>query len=230
MPFRVGGDYFRPANGRYVGQFLGVEDGQPQTRTENGVTKTTNTIRWKFRLYNIDGTPVLDPKHPEGPATVDGLSSDSVGIGKGVPAKGRGWLTALLASKGLQFVEPSNGEDVARMVGSAVDAWAFLTFGNNTKNVGGTLKEIEPYTQAAAAQPAPAPVYAAPVAVAAPPVAAPALPVMPAAAPAAPAMPVMPPAAQPLPVPVAAPFVPQGAALAAAPQIPAMPFPAAPTA
>lgn len=209
--FRVGGDFFKPANGRYIGVFKGTANGMPQTRTENGKTKTTNTIRWLFDLYNMDGTPVLDPKNG-GLASVDGLSSDSVGIGRGVPAKGRLWLIALLNAKGLQFSEPSNGDDVNRMVDAAVGATVQLVFGRSQSGKDGTLTEVEPYVAA----PAPAPVAAAPVAPL------PVAPVAPAPV-AAPAMPA--PVAQPapLPVPTAPPFVPTGASAA----IPTMPFPPA---
>jgi len=186
--FRVGGDFFKPANGRYIGIFKGVANGPVQNRpAEDGKpARTTGTIRWLFDIYNLDGTPVLDPSTGTGPASVDGLSSDSVGIGRGVPAKGRLWLRSLLAAKDLQFMEPGNGDDVNRMVQAAIGAQAVLTFGNNGKGIGGTLKEIE-------AMPATAPAAVAPVAAAVAPVAA---------------------AVAPQPVPVATPFVPGGSGTA----------------
>jgi len=198
--FRVGGDFFKPANGRYIGIFKGVANGPVQNRpAEDGKpARTTGTIRWLFDIYNLDGTPVLDPSTGTGPASVDGLSSDSVGIGRGVPAKGRLWLRSLLAAKDLQFMEPGNGEDVNRMVQAAIGAQAVLTFGNNTKGIGGTLKEIEAMPATALAAPAPAPV-AAPVAEAP-----------------------VPQVVAPQPVPVATPFVPGGSGTA-----PMMPFPTA---
>jgi hypothetical protein len=86
--FTVGGDFFKPANGGYYGIFRGTRNGPPQTRTENGHTKTQKTVIWMFDGYNLDGTPLLDPAKGT-QAIIEGMSSTSLGIGKGVPAKGR---------------------------------------------------------------------------------------------------------------------------------------------
>lgn len=202
MPFKVGGDFFSPPNGRYIGVFRGTEDGPvtKQNKERNGVLVPVEqgTIRWLFDLYNQDGTPVINPSKPGVPAIGEGLSSDTVGVGRGTPAKGRVWLTKLLESKGLTFVEPRTSEDVQAMVTNAIGAYAFLTFGNNRAGKPGTLVEVERYSGAA---PAPAPAPVAPVA--APVFAAPAF-------------------AAPQPIPAPAPV-----AAPAAAAIPAMPFPAA---
>jgi len=172
MAFRVGGDYFRPADGRYLAQFLGVKDGPPQT----GINQNTNepetrqTMLWMFGLYNVDQTPVVDPKKPGTVAEGQGMSGNSVGVGRGVPAKGRRWLMKLLEAAGNQWVEPTSGEQVEAMVASCTGTFVYVTY------AGGKFAEIEVPQQAIAAAPVAAPVAVAPPP---PPVAVPPAPVAP---------------------------------------------------
>ncbi len=212
--FRVGGDYYQPANGGYLGVFKGTRNG-PAGRSFDG-KPPGKTILWMFDGYNLDGTPLIDPK-TGGHAVIEGMTSDSVGVGQGVVAKGRIWLTAVLAAKGIPWTDPVSGQQVANMVASAVGATVALKVGNSTRGKSGTLLEVEPY------------IPGAPVAAVAP--VAPVAPLAPAAAP-TPMMPAPMPVAvapAPLAVPAAASFVPSApapVAVATAP-IPAMPFPAA---
>ena len=227
MAFRVGGDFFKPANGRYVGQFYGVRDGKPMTYTdklEDGTTrtKTGNTMIWMFGLYNLDGTPVIDPKKPGEVAVGEGMSSDSVGVGRGTVAKARVWLTKMLESKGSAWVDPQDNDAVGAMVAFCQGVYVYLTFGKNTKGADGTLLEIERMQQPQVAAPvAPPPVtFAAPAPVTA--ATAPAFPVaapVPAAAPQA--IPVQPPVFVPATLPI--PSTTAGGPTS----IPSMPFPTA---
>lgn len=104
---------------------------------------------WKFETYNLDGTPVKNPKHPEVAAAIsEGMSSQTVGVGRdGKSSKGRLWLTALLASKGLQFTPPNTDDDVAAMVLAATGGYSYLTFGA-AANGKVYLLEIEPRIEA----------------------------------------------------------------------------------
>ena len=201
MPeFKIGGDFFQPANGRYHLQFLGIADG-PKTKQkkDNGREIEQETIRWRFGTYNLDGTPVMDPKKPGELAVSEGLSSATLGVGRGTPAKGRVWLGKMLEAQNIAWVEPTSNEIAQQLVAAAVGAWVDGIFGNSRGGRAGTLLEIERLSAATSAPPpvqTPAPMPAAmPVA---PPVAAPA--VMPVAAPV--------PVAAPLPVPPAVPFAP----------------------
>lgn len=223
MAFQVGGAFFKPTNGRYVGQFLGIKDGPQQTYTDKDEktgevkTKTGNTIKWLFRLYNLDGTPVIDPKTPGEVAVPEGMSSDKVGTSNtGQYAKARVWLTKLLESKGLGWVDPQDAAAVQAMVDAAVGVFVYLTFAN-VKDKSGNLTEIERMVQPGAA-PVPAPVFAAPPVVS--------NVVMDTLTPPAPVAAPVAMAPQPVPVAAAA-FTPVPVPVAPAAAIPVMPFPAA---
>ena len=196
MVFRVGGDWYKPNNGAYIGDFIGVQQGMPQEHKQSdGSVKRGDTVRWQFLLYNFDGTPVVDPK-TSAIAVAEGLSSDTVGIGKGVPAKARGWLSKLLEAKGLQFVEPGNEGDVLTMIEQAKGARVILHFGKSQGGKDGTLTEIEIIRTAGVSTPASLPNLS---------------------------LPPLPPAGAPFVLPAAAPFIPSMPLPAST--IPAMPFP-----
>ena len=207
MPeFKSGGDFFSPANGRYHLQFAGIGDG-PRTKQkkDDGREVEGATIKWFFKAYNLDGTPLIDPKKPGEVATVEGLSSDTLGVGRGTPAKGRIWLSKMLEAQNVAWIEPTSNEIAQALVAAAVGAWVDGIFGKSRSGKDGTLLEIE---RLSAATSAPPPVAAPPPmpAVATPatyqvetPVVAPPV-VMPVAAPV--------PVAAPLPVPPAIPFAP----------------------
>ena len=222
MPeFKSGGDFFSPANGRYHLQFLGIGDG-PNTKQakDDGRVVEAKTIKWFFAAYNLDGTPVIDPKKPGTVAVAEGLSSATLGVGRGTPAKGRIWLGKMLEAQNIAWTEPTSNEIAQAMVASAVGAWVDGVFGKSRTGRDGTLLEIERLRAASAAlAPMPTPVAPAVMPVAASvPVAAP-LPV-PAAVPFAPA-PV--PAVAAEAAPVAAPFPTTGSVPVAVPSMPTMP-------
>lgn len=150
MGFRVSSQFYKPQNGRYIGEFIGTEDGpQQKQRNDKGEEVIRNTIKWQFHIYNMmDGSVVIDPNTGEA-AIAEGLSGDSVGMGRGVPAKARGWLTKLLAANGKEFVDPTKPEDVDEMVRQALGAKVVLNFGRSPQaGKDGTLLEIEQFTPA----------------------------------------------------------------------------------
>lgn len=162
MPFTEN-TFFKPANGRYVGDFIGTEDGPPQTRIKDAGTPkersvTEGTMLWNFQLYNQDGSPVVDPNTGASPAVVQGMSSQTMGVGRGVEAKARTWCRALLAAKGEVFDENMDPNERVRR---ALGARAILNFGRSAGGKDGTLKDIEPFSPQAVA-PMAAPVTAAP--------------------------------------------------------------------
>lgn len=201
-----GGDFFKPTPGRYIAQIVSFDDGPDQTYPADkpgDPPKTGKTMRWGFALYNLDFTPVIDPKKPGIVAIAETLSSRTLGIGRGTVAKARVWFIKALESKGLAFVEPSTQPAIDWMVSNVVGAFVYLNFPANGKGPGSDDMERM--------IPQPADV---------------ALPVAPVAAPVAPttlAVPFMPAAAF-----VPAPLLPVSVLpVAAAPVVPVMPFPAA---
>lgn len=213
------GNFFVPAAGRYIGAFQGIEAGPGYKNVAAG--KTDPNVKWKWALFNVDGTPVIDPQ-TNAQAVGEGLSGTSLGFGKdGDAAKGRVWLQAHLATKGIVFPEDVTDEQIPGYVEAASGCYVFLTYGTKPRDTKVFLKTVEPYDPNA-------PVAAAPVPVQVPPT--PAVAATPPPMPAAPPVTPMPAPAAPLAVPAAAPFVPTGAApapVAVAAGIPAMPFPVA---
>ena len=219
MAFKLGGDYFSPAVGRYIGQFTGTADGpvQDYPASDGKPARKGNTIRWFFNLYNLDGSPVVDPKKPGEVAVAEGLSSDTIGVGRGTEAKARVWFRKMLESKGLQWVDPTTQAELEAIIETCKGTFVYLTFGpKKGQGVGTVISEMERLSPQPGAAPAPTPAPAATlvqqslapvVAQVVAPVAAPVSAV-----------------AAPLPVPVAAPFTP---ASLPATGIPSMPFPVA---
>lgn len=166
--------FFKPSNGRYIGDFLGTEDGPRFDRKkDDGTVKNEGTILWNFQLYNQDGTPVVDDKSGQTPAVGQGMTSETVGIGRGVEAKARRWLRALLAAKGHVF---DDNIDPNEMVQMALGARVILNFGRSAGGKDGTLIDIEPFSAVpAGVLGAPAPPPLAPGATAAIPAVEPAL-------------------------------------------------------
>lgn len=142
MPFTngSGGDWFTPADGTYIGKFIGYEDGPEFPRQkiqEDGSTKTVNegTMRWKFELKTTTGQVVINPKTDQ-QAVGEGLSSQTLGKGReGNEAKGRRWFRALYASRGETYPEGKNPQEIAD---GAIGASAILTY------EGGKLKDVSP--------------------------------------------------------------------------------------
>jgi hypothetical protein len=209
------GDFFTPVHGRYAAQLISIKDGKPQTYAAEGdrPARTAIPAVWALRMFNVDGTPVLDPKKPGTQAVWEVMSSQTTGYGNdGRPAKAREYLTAFLASNGIVFPDENTEDQLGQYVALAIDAYAYVTVGENpmrTQKTRTIIRSIEPLIQVAAAPPLPAPAAFA----------AAALPVAEAVA------------AAPTALPVQAPFVPvvPAAAEAAVPAgIPAMPFGQAP--
>lgn len=103
---------------------------------------------WNFKLYNQDGTPVTDTISGASPAVAQGMSSTTMGIGRGVEAKARRWCRALLAAKGQTFDENMNPND---RVAHALNARVILNFGRSAGGKDGTLLDIEPFSPSAGA-------------------------------------------------------------------------------
>ena len=158
--------FFKPQNGRYIGDFIGTEDGPRFDRKkDDGTVKNEGTILWHFQLYNQDGTPVIDDKTSQTPAVGEGMTSETVGVGRGVEAKARRWLRALLAANGHVF---DDNVDPNEMVKLALGARVILNFGRSASGKDGTLLDIEPFSQIPAGAPVtPAPPPLAPGATAA---------------------------------------------------------------
>ena len=214
MPLGTGaGDFFTPVHGRYAAQLVSIVDGKPQTYAADGdrPARTAIPAVWALRMFNADGTHVLDPKKPGTQAVWEVMSSQTTGYGNdGRPAKAREYLTAFLASKGIVFPDENTEEEVASYVAQALGAFAWVTAGENpvrTQKTRTIIRSIEPLIQGAApAAPAPVAVtFAAPATVVEQPV-----------------------AAAPTALPVQAPFVPSTEEQVAINTIPAMPFGQAP--
>ena len=219
--FRVSiGDFFTPNAGGYFAQFISWKMGPRFKNTDRPGDRAS--IRWQFRLWNQDGTPVIDPKTGDFGAA-EGLTGDSLGIGRGTIAKGRIWLTALRKGKGLEWIEP-NQVNATALVEECFGAVAWVTYGVKPGKTRVELLEIQalmpgvqlpqfqlptPVQQMPAQQPMAPATYAAPPAPAAPQMST--APVMPAAAPPMPTAPVT---APPMPV---APAMPVATAVATAP-------------
>jgi len=208
--FRVSsGDFFKPVPGWYIGQFKGTK---PGTGYKAAGKVDPNNV-WSFALWGLDQQPIIDPRNG-GQGIGEGLSGASLGFGKdGDPAKGRVWLSALCASKGVVLPRELPQDQVPAYFAQAQDAIVYVEFALNPKDATKVfLKTVQvdaPQVQTFAPV-QPAPVAVAPVAL---PAMAPALAAV-AAAPSLPAMPVMStaaaaPAAVPAPAPVpAAPVMP----------------------
>lgn len=148
MPLK-NGTFFKPANGRYIVDFLGTEDGPRFDRKkDNGTVKNEGTIIWNFSLYNQDGSPVVDPGTGQSPAQAQGMTSETVGVGRGVEAKARRWLRALLAARGQAF---DDAIDPNMLVQRAIGARAIGNFGRSAGGKDGTLLDIEPFSPGAGA-------------------------------------------------------------------------------
>lgn len=149
--------YFKPKNGRYIGDFIGTEDGPRFDRKkDDGRVVNEGTVLWNFQLYNQDGTPVVDDKSGQSPAVAQGMTSETTGVSKtGVQAKARIWLRALLASKGLVFDPDAEPNEQVQL---ALGARVILNFGRSPGGKDGTLLDIEPFN----AVPAGVPVTPAP--------------------------------------------------------------------
>lgn len=158
MPFKQN-NYFKPANGRYLGVFVGTEDGPPQThKKDDGRVVTEGTMLWNFQIYDLQTRqPIINPMTGQSPAVAQGMSSETVGIGKnGVPAKARTWMSALLATVGRIF---DDDIDPNVQIASVLNAQVILNFGRSQTGKDGTLLGIEPpapVQPAAVAAPAPA--------------------------------------------------------------------------
>ncbi len=129
MPFNTGGgDYFKPATGRYIAQLISFEDGPLQTyalKAGEAPKGPQQTMRWGFNLYNLDSTPVIDTKTGT-LAIYQALSSATVGVGKGTEAKARVWFRTLLSSKGIPFVEPKTDAEIAAMIAQAMGTFVYI--------------------------------------------------------------------------------------------------------
>ena len=209
MAFKLGGDYFSPAAGRYVGRFTGTADGpvQDYPASDGKPARKGNTIRWFFDLFNLDGSPVVDPAKPGAVAVAEGLSSDTIGVGRGTEAKARVWFRKMLESKGMEWRDPTTQAELDAIIETCKGTFIYLTFGPRKVGAGTQISELERLSPQPGAAPVAVPAFIASV-----------------AAPVAAAAPVV----APLPVPSAPSFVPtQIPAPAGAAGIPSMPFPAA---
>ena len=226
--FRVSsGDFFTPNAGGYFAQFIGWKMGPRFKNTDRPGDRAS--IRWQFRLWNQDGTPVIDPKTGDFGAA-EGLTGDSLGIGRGTIAKGRTWLTALRKAKGLEWVEPNQANATA-LVEDCFGAVAYVTYGVKPGKQRVELLDIQalmPGVQLPNFQvPSPVTEAPSPVVYTAPTTAAPVM-VMPAAPPPMPTAPAMPVVAPPMPTyaaPTAVATMP--VAPTPVPTAPAIPFPTA---
>ena len=222
MAFKLGGDYFSPAAGRYVGQFTGTADGpvQDYPATADKPARKGNTIRWFFNLFNLDGSPVIDPAKPGTVAVAEGLSSDTIGVGRGTEAKARVWFRKMLESKGMEWRDPTTQAELDAIIEACKGTFIYITFGPKKVGAGTQISELERLS------PQPGAPVAAPAVAFAAVVTAPAVLQEQVAVPVAVAAPVV----VPLPVPAAPAFAPTPLPAAPAPipaGIPAMPFPAA---
>lgn len=152
MPFK-NSTFFRPANGRYLGIFIGTEEGPEQThKKDDGRLVTEGTMLWSFQIYDLQTRqPIVDPQTNSAPAVAQGMSSQTVGIGKnGVPAKARTWMSALLAANGRVF---EDAMDPNEQIAFCLNAQVILNFGRSQTGKDGTLKDIEPLPPVNAAAP-----------------------------------------------------------------------------
>jgi hypothetical protein len=134
-----GGGFYTPVEGTMaIGRFLGTEDGPVLTfKEKDGTEKVTKNMRWKWLLFNMDGTPLMyAPPAPDGTpgteqqhAEVDALSTEATGP----KAKARKWVEAHLRRK----VEgPVTGAEFTAMIAEAAKAEAkvYLVFGKNSND------------------------------------------------------------------------------------------------
>lgn len=137
---KSGGQFFTPANGTYIGEFLGTEDSGVvfmRKDEETGEEKPNPQERWKFKLFKLNGDPVIDEKSGE-QAVGDGLSSQSTGPN----SKAREWTLALYGPDA-QWDESA---DPNEFIAGAIGRKAMLTYGNNTQGKPGKLRQVVPYT------------------------------------------------------------------------------------
>jgi hypothetical protein len=134
----------------YIGEFVGLSQGPTFERTNDktGQKEDNPQMRWKFRLYALDGkTEIIDAEAVDedgnptpGQAIGEGLTSEATGIGRnGVKAKARLWLEVLCKAAGSPF-DPDEDpmDEAARCVGTR----ALLLYGNNTQGKPGKLLSL----------------------------------------------------------------------------------------
>lgn len=140
MPFQdssAGGSYYEPQPGMLKGTFIGYEDGPELAfKEKDGTEKLTKNMRWKWRLTNMDDTPVMYVgKNQDGTpgtdapeqAIVDALSTEATGP----KAKARKWAEAHLNRK----IEGAvTGAQFAGIMDECVDKTVYLVFGPNQNN------------------------------------------------------------------------------------------------
>lgn len=88
------GSFFKAEIGTYKGEFVGLADGP--TFTYDG--KETPHVEWSWRLFKLDGSPVIDPETGDG-AVLNALTSTILST----KSKSYEWFTA-------HGVEPQVGE------------------------------------------------------------------------------------------------------------------------